>query len=229
MIKHLHVPAVEKAGYEAVQPQAEGNDVIHSKFIRELESCDMVLADISTLNPNCLFELGIRTALDKPVAIVRDPFTDFPFDIAPINTHTYQPFTDPWEFDKQITDVCEHLKKCADPTNPNSMWKTFALTSKGSLAAADSGGLEAKIDFLLQEVAGLRSMKAEPTVLVINGKSVETGDLARDWRVSGSKLGFDIIGPELRPDKKPSPFLELFSKSPIHKSGAGYLQNGEGE
>lgn len=40
-----------------------------------VEEADMVLCDMSRLNANVFFELGIRTALDRPAALVKDDQT----------------------------------------------------------------------------------------------------------------------------------------------------------
>jgi hypothetical protein len=90
VLEHLFVPAVEQAGFEAVRPTMFGADLIHAEIIKNLETADLVLCDASGYNPNVFFELGIRTALDRPVALVRDSITErLPFDTSIINTHTY--------------------------------------------------------------------------------------------------------------------------------------------
>lgn len=62
VLKHLFAPAIEKAQYEVIPPAAKGSDLIHAEIIKHLETADLVLCDMSTLNPNVFFELGIRTA-----------------------------------------------------------------------------------------------------------------------------------------------------------------------
>src|SRR5690348_13500864 len=90
VLDYLFIPALKAAGYEAVPPSITGSDLIQAEIISNLETCDLVLCDISTLNPNVFFELGIRTSLDRPAALVRDNFTiQIPFDTGSINTHTY--------------------------------------------------------------------------------------------------------------------------------------------
>lgn len=50
----------------------------------------MVLCDMSQNNPNVFFELGVRTSVNKPVALVRcDEDSPIPFDVSGVNTHTY--------------------------------------------------------------------------------------------------------------------------------------------
>jgi hypothetical protein len=54
----LFIPAVEKAGHTPIPPSATGADLIHAKIVKNLETADLVLCDISTHNANVLFELG---------------------------------------------------------------------------------------------------------------------------------------------------------------------------
>ena len=87
----LFVPGVEGAGFTAIPPQAEGAEVIQADIIRNLETADLVLCDMSSLNPNVFFEFGIRTSLNKPVCVVKDDLTQrVPFDTGIINHHEYR-------------------------------------------------------------------------------------------------------------------------------------------
>src|SRR5438132_13664547 len=93
VLKYLLVPAVREAGLNPIEPVMEGSDVIHAQIIRNLDESPHVLCDISSLNPHVMLELGIRTALNKPVYIIRDsvtPTEKVPFDVSIINNHTYQ-------------------------------------------------------------------------------------------------------------------------------------------
>src|SRR3954451_8229180 len=81
VLDHLFAPAVEAAGYELVRPIMRGADLIQAEIIKNLEQGDLVLCDVSQLNANVFFELGVRTALDRPVAMVKDDKTaTYPFD-----------------------------------------------------------------------------------------------------------------------------------------------------
>ena len=76
VLGHLFKPAIEAAGLTPITPMSKGSKVIHGDIIRNLETADLVLCDMSILNPNVFFELGIRTALNKSVAMIRDNATD---------------------------------------------------------------------------------------------------------------------------------------------------------
>lgn len=158
VLVHLMVPAVEKAGYEAITLVAEGADLIHAEIIRNLETADMVLCDISTLNPNVFFEFGVRTAVDKPVCVVMDTLTDrIPFDTSIINVHSYDPSLAPWLLEDQLNLLASHLQASAQRSDGrNKLWSYFGLTTKGAFKEGESS-LEEKVDLLLLQVQGLES------------------------------------------------------------------------
>jgi len=59
VLECLFIPAVEKAGLKPIPPIAKGADVIHAGIVQNLEKTDIVLCDMSSLNANVFFELGI--------------------------------------------------------------------------------------------------------------------------------------------------------------------------
>lgn len=84
-------PAIEKAGYEPHRIDFEtSSNLIQEKIIRQLIEAPMVLCDLSSRNPNVLFELGMRQAFDKPVVLVKDNITERIFDISGLATVDYR-------------------------------------------------------------------------------------------------------------------------------------------
>jgi hypothetical protein len=152
-LDHLFKPAVEDAGLEPIAPIAYGADLIHAEIIRHLESSELVLCDISCTNPNVFFELGIRTAVDKPVALVRDNFTvDIPFDTSIVNFHTYDASLAPWLLPTEVKKLSSHIKASAKRSGGrNPLWRYFGLTTRGAFTPEESP-LEAKIDLVLQQL-----------------------------------------------------------------------------
>jgi hypothetical protein len=154
VLKHLFMPALERAGYNVIPPKARGSTLIHAEIIRHLEEADLVLADLSSQNSNVFFELGVRTALDRPVALVTDHLTSaIPFDLGSINVHTYDESLKTWTLEKEIEGLAEHVSH-TDPTSGNAMWKYFGLTQRAG--PAEAGGIEAKIDLILEKVGQSR-------------------------------------------------------------------------
>ena len=83
------------------------SEIIDESMYRLLLCADLVIADITTLNPNALYELGVRYAL-KPYAtvLIGDRDTKFPFDISHLRIFTYE------HSGKTITSKeCDRMKK----------------------------------------------------------------------------------------------------------------------
>jgi hypothetical protein len=76
-------PAVEAAGLEPWRADRRGGaGWIHRRMIRDLVAADVAIADITSLNPNVFYELGVRHALRRQVTImVRKSGTQIPFNV----------------------------------------------------------------------------------------------------------------------------------------------------
>lgn len=84
-------PSVENAGFKCVR----GDEVLESGIIDKsmyalLIHSDLVIADITTFNPNAIYELGIRHAA-KPFStiVMKEKEGSIPFDINHNRTFTY--------------------------------------------------------------------------------------------------------------------------------------------
>lgn len=157
VLDYLFKPALVRGSYEVISPISTGSELIPASIIKNLEQCELVLCDISALNPNVFFELGIRTALDKPVAIVRDSLTPtLPFDTSSINVHMYDVGLRPWLLESEIAKLAEHISITHEKSAArNSLWRFFGLTQKAEPAKEDDP-VQAKLDLLLGEVSQLR-------------------------------------------------------------------------
>lgn len=101
-------PAIEEAGFEARRADDDGSSsMIQVNIIRDIIEAPMAVCDLSTRNPNVLFELGIRQAFDLPVVLVQEQGTQRIFDISTINTIDYH---------KELVyrDVIDDRKKIED-------------------------------------------------------------------------------------------------------------------
>jgi nucleoside 2-deoxyribosyltransferase len=160
VLKVLFEPAARNAGFEPVPPAAKGADLIHAEIVRNLETADLVLCDISSLNPNVIFELGIRTALDRPVCLVRDSITEIPFDAGVLNFHEYDHRLPAWTVKEEVQRLTEHLEVTAERSDGhNGLWQHFGLTQRGTEAikASTEPPEGAAMAVLLEELRGLRA------------------------------------------------------------------------
>jgi hypothetical protein len=163
VLRHLFTPAVEGAGYKPISPKAKGSEMIHGEIITNLQTADLVLCDMSTLNANVFMELGIRTSLNQPVCLVKDDKTAFvPFDTTVLNHHTYNCLLDPWVIEKEVPTLADHIaasaKTCA---GSNPLWKYFGLTA--SARAPEAGTVDDKMALLTAQIERLtRTMERWP-------------------------------------------------------------------
>lgn len=81
VLKNLITPAAVEAGFRVETAKREGSDVIQSTIVNDLLGADLVIADLTEHNPNVLFELGLRMAFEKPIALIRARGTPPIFDV----------------------------------------------------------------------------------------------------------------------------------------------------
>lgn len=157
VLQCLIIPSIEAAGYLPIPPIAKGADLIHAEIIRNIEQSDLVLCDMSCLNPNVFFEFGIRTSLNKPICIVKDELTvKVPFDTGILNHHEYKRSLEPWELPDEIKKLSEHIKSSDSRSKgENTLWKYFGLRSEARAYVGETG-TEAKIDYLTMQMDSLR-------------------------------------------------------------------------
>lgn len=126
----LFVPAIKVAGFLPIEPAARGSDLIQARIVKNLQEAEVVLCDVSALNANVFFELGIRTALNKPIVFVRDSITvDVPFDTSIMNFHTYDAQLRAWQLPQEIDRLATHIAEADQQSDgQNQLWKYFGLT-----------------------------------------------------------------------------------------------------
>lgn len=162
VLDHLFVPAIEKAGFKPIPPSAEGSDLIHASIIKNIEKADLVLCDMSCLNPNVFFELGIRTALDRPVCMIQDDVSPrVPFDTAIINYHTYASALAPWELEGEVAKLADHVTKSMPGGEPNNaLWSYFGISARAHALGDSKPTSEGSHDYLALQVDAIREQLA---------------------------------------------------------------------
>ncbi len=103
--------AVTGAGFIAKTARRQGSDVIQATIVNDLLEADIVLADLTEHNPNVLFELGMRMAADKPVALIRAKGTGPIFDVDNmLRVQEYDPNLWVSTVKKDIPAIKQHLE-----------------------------------------------------------------------------------------------------------------------
>lgn len=157
--KHVHdyllAPAIEDAGYKVVSPESTGANIIHGDIINHLNECDLVVADFSTLNPNVLFEAGVRTSVNKPLVIVAEIDTVLPFDTGVINTFFYKPNLDMWDIQLERPRLTAHIQ--GTDTGSNALWKRFAVELRSADLSTSETAEDARLQLLTEQMSTLQA------------------------------------------------------------------------
>ncbi len=128
--RNLIKPAVEEAGLICVR----ADEIVHSGIIdvpmyRELLTADVVVADLSTANPNALYELGIRHALKpRTTIVISENKLTYPFDLNHILITSYTHLGDVIDYDEALRFqkvLVKMLKGVESDPRPDSPVYTF--------------------------------------------------------------------------------------------------------
>lgn len=104
----LIVSALESAGYEvrradsAIDQQNILKDIVYS-----IDRADLIVAELTSLNPNVLYELGIAHGLLKPTVLLTQTMEDVPFDLRSYRMIVYSTRYD------EIKELKDQLRKIA--------------------------------------------------------------------------------------------------------------------
>jgi len=103
-------PAIEKAGLQPVRADAEifATGKIIDQVWRGINTAKVLVAELTTRNPNVFYELGLAHALRKPVVLVSSNEADVPFDLHHIRV-IYYDVTDPFWGSKLVEKVAENI------------------------------------------------------------------------------------------------------------------------
>ena len=103
-------PAIAKTGLQAMRAGAEifGAGKIIDQIYRGISAAKVLVAELSTRNPNVFYELGLAHALNKPVVLISSNQPDVPFDLQHIRVIYYH-VTDPFWGAKLIEKVAENI------------------------------------------------------------------------------------------------------------------------
>lgn len=89
--EHIIKPACILANFKPIRADdVVKTNVIVIDILQNLLNAEMALCDLSSQNPNVLYELGIRQAFNLPVCFIKDDITERIFDIQGYRDLEYQ-------------------------------------------------------------------------------------------------------------------------------------------
>ncbi|MCK4821248.1 DUF4071 domain-containing protein, partial [bacterium] len=184
--------AIEAAGLECYRAdELISNAVIDKTMYDQLLEADLVVADITTLNFNAAFELGVRFAL-RPYStlVVGEDGMNFPFDINHIKIHKYKHLGEDIGY-TEAKRFREELKKQAqdavNKTNKDSPVYIFLsqLPEQGFINVA--GGARA-LERSIESGASLRELIDQARAAMEKNRFI---DAAKFWKQAREIAGKD--------------------------------------
>jgi len=106
----IYKPAIEKAGLTPIRADADifGTGKIIDQVFQGLVAAKVLVAELTSRNPNVFYELGVAHALEKPVVLVSAREEDVPFDLQHIRV-IYYDVNDPFWGTKLMEKVAENI------------------------------------------------------------------------------------------------------------------------
>ena len=81
--RHLIKPACELAGFTPIRADdVSSSNMIVVDILKKIVESDIAICDLSSRNPNVLYELGLRQAFNKKTILIKDNQTISPFDVS---------------------------------------------------------------------------------------------------------------------------------------------------
>lgn len=121
--EHIIKPACERAGFAPKRADENTNsNIIILDILKSITECDLALCDLSGLNPNVFYELGLSQAFNKKTVIIKDEKTLSPFDINAIRYTSYNSSLRIDNTNKDIASIAKMIDSTVnDPDEYNSI------------------------------------------------------------------------------------------------------------
>jgi hypothetical protein len=110
-------PAIEQAGLKAVRADDDifATGKIMDQVWHGIRAADVLVAELTSKNPNVFYELGLAHALEKPVVLVSSNEEDVPFDLRHIRVILYDK-NDPFWGQKLVDKLADNVASAlSDP------------------------------------------------------------------------------------------------------------------
>ena len=154
--------SIQNAGYCPVR----ADDILQTNFIhldilQKLVHSPMAICDLSSRNPNVLFELGLRQAFDMPTVLVQEFGTPKIFDIAPMRITDYRKgliYREVLEDQKTIESAIIATKEATDKGDGiNSLINLLSLSNPAKLKEVGENNTAQMLQVVMAEMNNLRN------------------------------------------------------------------------
>lgn len=146
-------PVLSNLGFDDVCAAHEMDEAgsINSQIIGRILNDDLVIANLTGLNPNVMYELAVRHASRKPVIIIAEDGTNLPFDIVDQRTYFYSnDMQGAHDLKNKLNDVIPSAIADKSPENP-----VYSAKRRGEILKSIDGENQNVEKFLFKEVEAI--------------------------------------------------------------------------
>lgn len=165
VFRDLIKPAVEDAGYICeLATSTNSAHLIQLDIITKVATADLCICDLSTNNPNVLFEYGIRQAFDKPTVLIKDTRTKRIFDLSGFRDIEYDPSLRHAGLMVARKEISKAIEQTVSGSEDGKQVFSLVQMMKLTAASIPTGALspaEAQIQILTQKIDNLASRLTE--------------------------------------------------------------------
>lgn len=163
VFEDIIAPACLTAGYTPLRAdQVKETNLIHLDILNKLIDTPIAVCDLSTRNPNVMFELGLRQAFDKPVVLIQEKGTPRIFDISPLRYLEYSKdmkYHEVLAAQKELSVAITATVTAGSASgNVNSIVKLLALQQSAAIPDIEHSKESIAFDVLQAEMRDMRKM-----------------------------------------------------------------------
>lgn len=191
-VKGIICEALEDTALD-IRLVSESDDVgvIHKSIVQNIYQDDIVICDVSTHNPNVMFELGLRLAFDKATVIIKDDETPFSFDTQVIQHIVYKRnlhYPDIVSFKKELKNKVLATLEQSKKDEFSTFLKHFTIDHVSKISERDVG----KEDLILEQLSVInRKLNSAP--VNFRKKGLFHQDIEKNSNITDQKFLMDEI------------------------------------
>lgn len=145
-------PVVEKCGFNVVAAhEISESGSISNQIIGHLLNDDLVIANLTDLNPNVMYELAVRHACNKPVISLMEGNKKLPFDIKDERTIIYS--DEIAEVNRITNELTRAIKSTLNKSfvdNPISRFREYELILNKTTPGSPEQFMIEKLNFIIE-------------------------------------------------------------------------------
>ncbi len=152
--RDLITPALEEVGYEVRRADSVlTQQNILRDIVESIVRADLIVAELTLLNPNVMYELGIAHALGKPTVMLAQRISDVPFDL---RSYRIIPYSENFREIHKLRDALkavgeQHRRGVITFGNPVT---DFAPASSVPVMASDERGVSVPVSAVVEDNRG---------------------------------------------------------------------------